>query len=365
MVTLAGLTVAEQAEIVAFASLTYPKLISIKRDARIITKNLFLDIVLIVQTSKSYYNDCMKKKLRQFIKKHHPEKHSIYSRLQKKLGILLRNTYFLLILKTVVFTLILLSGYYFLFLKPKLEIPNALLDARKKLSVHYYTLVENRASYTEFTRLDTTGGNLEYEKGEIIAKIKKTNEEGLKDLENRGFIKKIKGSPSDRLNFLNNDLPKAYYSLLDKNKKIYEEQKNIIESLNKLDSKISKLFAYNPEVDLGKLDLTKDKEQALERSANAKLGLTKIKDEVPKSELSKEIDKTIGLLTQLEDSLKKDSIKESVNVRSAIYNQFGKVKSSALELELAIIKSPESVKILTDQTNLILEYEFWIGKIKK
>ena len=283
-----------------------------------------------------------------------------------------KKPYLILFLKIAIFTAILLIVYYFAILKPRLEIPNALLDAERNLSKHYYTLIENRLAYTELTRLDTTSGNFEFEKGEIIAKIKKTNEEGLKNLENPLKLKIVKGAPNETLNFLNEGLPKAYSTLLEKNKKVYLEQKSIIEDLNSFDSKVSKLFAYSPEADLGNLDPVKEKDEMLTRITNAKQGLNKIKDEVLKSDqnneevvnLSKEIETAIGLLTQLEDNLKKGTIRKTQNIKNSFNNQFRKIKSSAFEAELSIIKSPESVKLLTDQTNLIFEYEFWISKIR-
>lgn len=282
-----------------------------------------------------------------------------------------KNEYIIITLKAVMLLVVLLTAYYFLFLKPSLEIPNALIDAEKALSRHYNILVENRVAFTGITRLDANSGNLEEEKGNILAKLKITNEEGLKGIENPQQLKLVKGSPNETLNFLNKDLHEAYASLLAKSKNIYDEQKRIIESLTAYEIKVSKLFSYDPRTDFEKLDFQKQKEEVLERLANAKSGLSKIKDDLTKSEEKssyrnsvREIDNTIGVLTQFEDSLKTDNYEEIPNIKNALYVQFDNVKKSALDSEMSIIMSPASVELLTDETNLILEYEYWITKIR-
>jgi hypothetical protein len=274
-----------------------------------------------------------------------------------------------IILKVVIFTGLLFVIYYFLFLSPKHQIPNALLDAEKILSTHYNKLIQNRLSYIGLSKLDASSSKFENERVEIIAEMQKTNEDGLKALNDPEQLKKVNGAPSGVLSFLNRDIANAYPTLLEKSKKVYEEQKLFIEKLSILDSTISKLFAYHPETDLGTLDPQKDKELLLERIASAKSGLDMIQENIQAlGWKKKEVDKLIGemnrtqvILTELETSLETNG--NGQEKIETLYTQFGSLKSQALLAETSVIRSDESVKLLTKQTNLILEYEYWLGKI--
>lgn len=140
---------------------------------------------------------------------------------------------------------ILITGYYFFFLKPKADSA----ANEKLLSKHYSILLQNRLSYVDLIKLDPKSPNTKLQKNDLLSKVESTQKEGLT------FASK----------------EKKFGDLMSKTKKIYERQAKIIEEL-----KTKKTF-----------------------------------------------EEGIGLL-----------------------------------------KGQESVSLLTDQTNLILEYQYWLEKLK-
>ena len=165
------------------------------------------------------------------------------------------------LVKTFVFLVFFLVGYYFLFLGPKLAFSDKLLQAEEELAQHHSKLLQNRLSFVELTRIDLDSASFNLEKSNLVATVKKTNEEGLNVIEKQSELPKI-----------DNDINNRYISLLEETKTVYEDQEKLLE----------KVFAT-------------------------------------------------------------DSYQAGVE----------------------ILKSDESIKLLTKQTNLILEYDFWLKKINE
>ncbi len=165
------------------------------------------------------------------------------------------------LVKTFVFLILFLTGYYFLFLGPKLAFPSKLLQVEERLAQHHFSLLQNRLSFVELTRLNPNSASFNLEKSNLVATVKKTSEEGLNALEKQSELPKI-----------DNDLNSRYMSLLEETRMVYEDQEKFLE----------KVFAT-------------------------------------------------------------DSYQAGVE----------------------ILKSDESIKLLTKQTNLILEYNFWLSRISR
>jgi hypothetical protein len=165
------------------------------------------------------------------------------------------------LVKTFVLLILLLAGYYFLFLGPKLAFPNKLLQTEERLAKHHSSLLQNRLSFVELTKLDPNSASFNLEKSSLVATVKETNEEGLNALKKQSELPKI-----------DNDLNSRYESLLEETRSVYEDQERLLE----------KVFA-----------------------------------------------------------------------------------TDSYQAGVGILKSDESIKILTKQTNLILEYDFWLKKINE
>ena len=50
-------------------------------------------------------------------------------------------------------------------------------------------------------------------------------------------------------------------------------------------------------------------------------------------------------------------------LQKEVVAQFLDLKNEAYDIEKDILRSKEAVTLLTEQTNLILEYDFWLKKI--
>jgi hypothetical protein len=165
------------------------------------------------------------------------------------------------LVKTLIFFILLLVGYYFLFLGPKLAFPSKLLQAEERLAKHHFNLLQNRLSFVELTKLDTNSADFDLKKSNLVGTLQKTSKDGFKALENPPKLPEVNKELSDR-----------YQELLNETRKIYEDQERLLE----------KVFAT-------------------------------------------------------------DSYKAGVE----------------------ILKSDESIKLLTRQTNLILEFEYWLSQLKE
>jgi len=129
------------------------------------------------------------------------------------------------LVKTFVFLILLLAGYYFLFLGPKLAFPSKLLQAEERLAQHHSNLLQNRLSFVELTRLDPNSTGFNLEKSNLVLIVKKTNEEGLNALEKQSELPKI-----------DNDINSRYESLLGETRTVYEDQEKLLEKVFATDS---------------------------------------------------------------------------------------------------------------------------------
>lgn len=162
--------------------------------------------------------------------------------------------------KTLLFFLLLVGGYYLLFLNPQIKYSRALLEAERVIGEHTaFNLLQNRIAFVELTKLDLQMGNFNFEKADLVSTLQKTGKDGLEQLEKGVKIPNI-----------NTQLKKRFPALIAETKEVYQNQ----------DKLLKKVFATSTYAD-----------------------------------------------------------------------------------GIAIMKSPEAVELLTKQTNLILEYQFWLEEI--
>jgi len=250
--------------------------------------------------------------------------------------------------KIIILLLVLFGGYYVFFLAPKLALPKAYLKAQEVFAEHKTNLVQNRIALVELARLSSNSDNLFNEETELLSQLQQTNEKGIKSLEKNQKLPHIVGAPNESLDFLNKDLSDVFPPLFLKERQILQEQQGLITSLTSLNSITADLLRYNAAQDLGV------KEEAAVRTKAAKEGIKKIAENLNTFEqkskeietLQKELQKTQNIFT----------IKELIG-------QFTVLREKTLFAQFALIRSDTSVKLLTHQTNLILEYEFWLKQI--
>ena len=273
--------------------------------------------------------------------------------------------------KVVVLLLVLFGGYYIFFLAPKLALPNAYIRMQEMFAEHRANLVQNRIALVELARLSPNSADFFNKETELLRQLQETNTNGIKSLEGNQKLPYVAGAPNELLDFLNNDLSAALPPLLLKERQILEEQQPIIASLTNLNLITENLLRYNAADDLGTRDLSLEKKEAATRAKTAKEGIGKISENLNAFEqrsneielLQSEIQKTQNILDTFILQLGKGNTQRASGLQKELIQQFAVLKEKALSAQFALIRSDVSVKLLTRQTNLILEYEFWLKKI--
>lgn len=273
--------------------------------------------------------------------------------------------------KVVVLLLVLFGGYYIFFLAPKLALPNAYIKMQEIFTEHRTNLVQNRIALVELARLSPDSADFFNKESELLHQLQETNANGIKSLEGNRKLPRVAGAPNALLDFLNNDLSLALPPLLLKERQILEEQQPIIASLVSLNLITEKLLRYDAAHDLGTLDLSQETKEAVTRAKTAKEGIGEISENLNTFEqksgetalLQREIQKTQNMLDAFIAQLEKGNRRKASGLQKELIQQFAVLKEKVLSAQFALIRSDVSVKLLTRQTNLILEYEFWLKKI--
>ena len=257
----------------------------------------------------------------------------------------------------------LLSLFYFYSLKPKLELPEKLIDAKKAISANHYNLLQNRLGIVGLATLDPTGRNLGSEKASLLDKTIQTSEKGLENLQNPPLIKALEKNSSI-----------STQDLFEENKRILEKQKGLLKQLQILANINQNLFNYSPISDVGRLDLSDDEERnkIVERTYNAIEGIGIISKKLSEesnsqsaSNLIENISVTQSLMEkQIEEIQSGDYTSASLTFLE-VFNSFSIIRESGLNVEKTLIHSPDSIQLITDQTNLLLKYEFLLKQINE
>lgn len=272
-----------------------------------------------------------------------------------------------LAVKTLIFTLVLLAVYYFSFIRPELALPNALVKSQSILASQHFNLLQNRLTLLELTRSDSTAANFNEEKSDLLSKLDKSNKDGLKQLKAETKLPKIYRPFDQTSDFLNNQLAQAYLDLAEKNRRLLQNQQLLIRDLVSLDNKMRNIFLYDPEIDLIQLNLATQKTELIKRSQSAIGGLTKIKAEVASvgesGDLAAKIDEANQSLEDLMAQLENNDLQAANRTRVNLVNKFVDLKKIAQMTEANFVKSDRSVSLLVDQTNILLEYDYWLSQI--
>ncbi|MCH7828248.1 hypothetical protein IH982_00020 [Patescibacteria group bacterium] len=251
--------------------------------------------------------------------------------------------------KVIALLVILFAGYYVLFLAPRLALPNAYLETQKIFAEHRTNLVQNRVALVELAQLSIGAADLFNKEMNLLQKLQETNKVGLQSLKENQQLPRVAGL---------SNLAAALPLLLEKERQILKEQQGLIVSLTNLNSATGDLLRYNAKQNLGSPDLIADSEQLQARKENAKDGLEKIASKLDAIEVSSE---TLELL-QSEIQKTQNLLQGNTSV-TLLISQFEGLKELALDIQREMIRSDQSVKLLTHQTNLILEYDFWLKRI--
>lgn len=267
---------------------------------------------------------------------------------------------------------LLTCAYYFFWLKPRVQTPNALIAAQTALYAQRQNLVASRLALLELARLQTNGA-LTHAHADILGNIASSYEQLQNNPPTELPYKPIQGAPTGSIQFTNQILPAAFDNLQKRHIKVAESQQPLVISLSEANDKLVNVYAYNPSLDIGNLDPEIESEQIRERAAAARDGLQNILDAISsldlpaleKGILEQEMRMMLRSLDSLISATNQNDIDGIQSAREQFIDQFVRVQAAALTSEQALLHSPEAVNMLTDLTNTILIYDFWLGRINQ
>lgn len=273
--------------------------------------------------------------------------------------------------RVILLLAIFLAGYYFFFLAPKIALSNAYYKTEKITIEHRANLLQNRLAFTGLARLDADSANVNGEKIDLLAILQKTNEEGLRLLDKKNELPGVEGISSKLFTFQNNKLTDSYSLLLEEERAVLEAQKGFIMDIESFNEVTKSLLQYPAEQDLGKLDLALQKKEIISHADSAREGIGKISEKLgalnekfsDAEVLQDNIKKTQIILDDLVMHLKNGNMRKAEISRAQAIKYFSEMRKNTIAAQSSFIRSESSVKLLTRETNLILNYDLWLKKI--
>ncbi len=141
---------------------------------------------------------------------------------------------------------------------------------------------------------------------------------------------------------------------------ILDALNNNLTVFKSVDEKLNNIYAYDPAIDLKSLDYVKDKEKALERIANAKIGLQKIIDDLKTIKetseiitLSKDIITAQNIMQRIDNNIRSGNISIALNQTDLLIDSFNSLRVSAYKTTLAPLNTNEFLDNLARFTDQI------------
>lgn len=131
----------------------------------------------------------------------------------------------ILVFQILLVSLVLFSSYYFLFLKPKIELEENKTAAIKTLTLFENALTQNRLSYVSLTKLDPDSTNFDSERTNALKLLKSTQEDISKYADMYNSI-----------SFINQDLSTRFPALLTEIQDVNQKQMEIMDAVYKTKS---------------------------------------------------------------------------------------------------------------------------------
>lgn len=253
-----------------------------------------------------------------------------------------------------------------------MSVPKTITDAEKFVAKRHLALVENRVAIKALTDLEVNTSVFANQKSELVQKIKSSNQSALETLSQDYKGRNINlEADKELINFFNTELPKKLEQLSTGGTAVLQEQQSTIEKLTAIDSVIANIYNYNPQTDLGGLDPASNQDELLQKSYNAKVGLENIDQALvnltnePAVLILTQLRPSLAILEELINETENDNFSQARTVKRGFIDGFEELQEFSFNQELSLIKSIETIKLITKQTNIILEYEFILQKINK
>lgn len=122
------------------------------------------------------------------------------------------------LIKIIFISGLMLSVYYFLILRPKIEKQKLINEVSLVLNIHKDILVQNKLSFVGLAKLDSSSANFDIERGDLITSLKESSDRGLEEL-----------NKSSQIPGINLKLGERFSQLIAETRQIYEEQNKLLE----------------------------------------------------------------------------------------------------------------------------------------
>lgn len=272
-----------------------------------------------------------------------------------------------LVLKIAGFAGLLFVVYYVGWLKPRQELPRTLISAEQQLADRYFHLLESRLALTALTKLDPASAGFNSQRQLIFSSLENLTTEGRSITSEPIELAPLAGAPHSSLRFYNETLPPAAASLQERHQTIVQEYERLVADLLAVENGIDKLLQYRPRRDLETLDIVANHDRLFTRAEAAHQGIDAINANLPvlplppseQEALAQAIASTQTALAEFIDYLKAEDPASAVRARDEFTRRYSLLRVQALASELSLIRTDEAISLLTAQTNLLYEYNFW------
>ena len=207
----------------------------------------------------------------------------------------------------------------------------------------------------ELSNLDVNSPSYSSEKANVFEQIERTNSEAVE------LIRQAKDNT-----FSIEGVGERYQEMVEESIAVLKVQLEIFQEYKRIEEIVSIIYTYDPSVVALESDL--DDEELLANTIQAREEFMEIRakledldiDALAVSELIDEIDVHISYLEELENYLRSSDAGSVETALNKIIEHSEILKEKAIELLRGTITDQNSVNMLTDLTNLILEYRFYL-----
>lgn len=286
--------------------------------------------------------------------------------MPKLKGVLKKKTLIFLAIYTIAMTGLVIGAYYLAIVSPKLTSSRALFKAKADIYNLYSLNVEDKLATNGLIALKPTSTNFYEEKSSLITRSKEAQEKLTESLEDTHIIPKGTKETKELLKEIDESLTND----LVENNEVLEAKRGILSDYKKVESIVNKAFGFSPSTEFERYEFPDNKEAALESVATTRNGLTKISKELKTLEdyqnpaLYNSINSVIDILDAMENNLERNALSQVQGDVETLTDTYPVVITEAKNTLNLVLTSDKAINTLTRQTNLILEYEFLMGKVE-
>ncbi|MBN1169334.1 hypothetical protein JXA63_05620 [Candidatus Woesebacteria bacterium] len=275
-----------------------------------------------------------------------------------------------IMVRTLVILVILLAAFLAIFIIPPIRTKQTLSKNKAMLTKAKLLLSEDKIAIEQYNQLSAYNLAFFEDKNNIMQGMMRITDEGFATDEVLKFKRAwlIEGKAAK---YINNDLKNNLAQMKDDIDLFYKDIAPTIDKIDIINSKLSKIYEYDPRIDLS-LDLQDGKEELVERAAKAANAIEDISRNVNENKynedeqikFSNKAEEISASLKSFENSLKQGNINEAERSREQIFDNYPEFKKTAFALELSILQTDEAKRLLTIQDEILRKLDEMIAKLE-